>query len=940
MKMKPTATLGAISRVLSFFRFTVLLLASGVAVADHTPFSPDAMILEGIMGAVYGDPMAGSGQQAQKFFTLTTDDGRHYALDFAHAALPPEGVPALYRKRIQVRATQPLAPFSSDGSIPPLAVETVRVLADPEPAAITKTTGTLPYVSLLCKFSDDLATEPRTPSYFTTQLGNASPGFGHYFNEASYGTISLNGSATTSGWVSLGHPRNYYIDGVRQANDTNSGATPGYLRMIFNDCTAVHNAAVNYPSYFGINIMLNGQLEGAAWGGCMTGNLDGTNKCWPTTWMPFHGATAACPLCNSRFGWGEHGVLAHELSHSFGAPHSDDPNGYEYGSSWDVVSNPGASCATIDGSYGCLAQHMNTYAKTVMGTIGAGRMATHAVGSTQTYNIERLAQPGNAGSTYQMVKVSISGTSSRYYTVESRFRIGYDAQLYGDGVIIHEVDTLRSTGNPARLVAPGGSTAAGYGGMAAAWQPGMTFVSATNNVRIDINSVSGTGTANVTVGPYVAVVDLFPPSCAIPAGWTTPAGATTGWSASTDSAAIGNCSLKSNTLATPSGSTINKAQIQYTGSFAAGNITFWARVSAEATYDCLRFLIDGTQQNVGSCSGVGGMGGLGLTPPNYRQPDTGWRFFSIPITAGTHTVTWSYDKDSYAAGLDAAWIDSVTFPTSASGADLAITHTVSTNPASSGKDAVFSLSAANSGPLTASNVVISTTYDPTATLIWLSPGCAGAGGTTLTCAVGTLASGASSPTFKVVLRKNVAGTLSNNASVASATADTNAANNTSNLNITVNASTPGVPVTRYRLYSPISLEHHFTTDLNEYNTLGTFVGAWIKEGAVGKVLNNPGSYNGVAAVPYYRLYDNSTNWHHWTTDANEYYTLSLYPWWSAEGVDGYILPTQATGTIQLFRLNFAYIPTLHHWTIDAYEYSQLICCYGWSGEGGAGFVIP
>jgi hypothetical protein len=105
------------------------------------------------------------------------------------------------------------------------------------------------------------------------------------------------------------------------------------------------------------------------------------------------------------------------------------------------------------------------------------------------------------------------------------------------------------------------------------------------------------------------------------------------------------------------------------------------------------------------------------------------------------------------------------------------------------------------------------------------------------------------------------------------------------------------------------------------------------------VLDNPGSFNGVTAVPYYRLYDNSTRWHHWTTDVNEYYTLIQFPNWTAERVDGYILPTNTTGAKQLYRLNYPYLGSLHHWTIDANEYNTLISQYGWIGEGGAGFVM-
>ena len=267
--------------------------------------------------------------------------------------------------------------------------------------------------------------------------------------------------------------------------------------------------------------------------------------------------------------------------------------------------------------------------------------------------------------------------------------------------------------------------------------------------------------------------------------------------------------------------------------------------------------------------------------------------------------------------------------------DLAVTQAVSPNPAT-GRDIVYTLIVSNAGGTTAGPVTLTDTLPSGTTFVWASPGCLMSAGV-VTCTNASLAAGGTWR-VQVVVRRANSGNITNSASVSSPLGDTNAANNSTSLQSTVAASSAGVPVLRYRLYSDVSKEHHFTTDLNEYNVLGTM--GWVREGTVGRVLDNPGQYNGVAAVPYYRLYDNSTAWHHWTTDANEYYTLAQYPWWSAEGIDGFILPTQAPGTIPLYRLNYSAIPTLHHWTIDANEYNTLICCYGWFGEGGSGFVIP
>jgi subtilisin family serine protease len=76
----------------------------------------------------------------------------------------------------------------------------------------------------------------------------------------------------------------------------------------------------------------------------------------------------------------------------------------------------------------------------------------------------------------------------------------------------------------------------------------------------------------------------------------------------------------------------------------AGNVTFWYSVSSESNYDYLRFSIDGAQRAAWSGS-------------------IGWTEASFPVSAGSHTFTWSYTKDvSVNGGSDAGWVDLITFP--------------------------------------------------------------------------------------------------------------------------------------------------------------------------------------------------------------------------------------------------------------------------------------
>ena len=180
---------------------------------------------------------------------------------------------------------------------------------------------------------------------------------------------------------------------------------------------------------------------------------------------------------------------------------------------------------------------------------------------------------------------------------------------------------------------------------------------------------SGTGTCAVTLSSSQIVTatfnltpDTFPANCVAPAGFTTPAGATSGWSVAFDRKRSGICSMKSNVIPDSvfnGAANATKAQIQVSGTYDAGNISFYYNVSSELGYDCLRFSIDGsTRAEMGNCNGPGSNGGFGAS-----GDITTWTLVPIPVNAGVHTFLWSYEKDnSVFAGADAAWLDDVTLP--------------------------------------------------------------------------------------------------------------------------------------------------------------------------------------------------------------------------------------------------------------------------------------
>jgi hypothetical protein len=148
----------------------------------------------------------------------------------------------------------------------------------------------------------------------------------------------------------------------------------------------------------------------------------------------------------------------------------------------------GGRCAHPDPAFGCLAVHTIAHHKDRLGWIAPEAKLTPAPGAAAGFVLERLAKPRSAS--YLMAEIPIVGSPTRSYTVEARLPAGYDQEIPGAGVIVHEVDTAGAD-RPARVVdtdANGDPNDAG-----ATWQPGEAFVDTASDISVFVDGATPTG---------------------------------------------------------------------------------------------------------------------------------------------------------------------------------------------------------------------------------------------------------------------------------------------------------------------------------------------------------------------------------------------------------------------------------------------------------------
>ena len=312
-----------------------------------------------------------------------------------------------------------------------------------------------PWLNLLCKFSD-IAIEPHTSAFYQTMFGNTYPYLEHYWKDTTYGHIDITGTQTIN-WVTLSHDHAYYKP---------AGADEANTNLLREECIVAGGGANILDGYYGVNLFFNGNISDT-WAGLGGGG---------TTWIDL-GAEDSL------------GVIAHEMGHAYGLPHSSGRYGSNYDSPWDVMSR--SYIGDDYGEYRSIPQHTIAFHKQKLGAININAQWSNAqvdASAGEIISLSRLEENAIVGD-YLIANIS-SNDGTKHYTIEARDKIGYDSPLPAKAVIIHEIED-GPFGFRAYILDPDNNGNLSDAGVQ--WQVGETFTDVANNISVEIVSSTATG---------------------------------------------------------------------------------------------------------------------------------------------------------------------------------------------------------------------------------------------------------------------------------------------------------------------------------------------------------------------------------------------------------------------------------------------------------------
>jgi len=200
------------------------------------------------------------------------------------------------------------------------------------------------------------------------------------------------------------------------------------------------------------------------------------------------------------------------------------------------------------------------------------------------------------------------------------------------------------------------------------------------------------------------------------------------------------------------------------------------------------FVTNGYNQTLGNTSG-NPLGGMQAWSGNSGGFIT--TIVNLPASAAGQTINlnWQFGTDDIVSGngwyVDTVSILDGTYSCCVGNADLAVTETASANPAVAGQNLTYTLAVTNLGSAVASGVTVTDTLPAGATFVSASPGATNFSGTVV-AAPGNVINGTGT-NITITIKPAAGGSITNTVTVASTSADSNPANNSTTLVTPVDA---------------------------------------------------------------------------------------------------------------------------------------------------------
>jgi M6 family metalloprotease-like protein len=131
-------------------------------------------------------------------------------------------------------------------------------------------------------------------------------------------------------------------------------------------------------------------------------------------------------------GLNEIGVFTHELGHAFGLPDlydTSDSDGKHQGvGNWDLMATGSWGCNGASPDFPC---HLGAWSKMVMGWVDAQAISPDT-------DVGAVTLPG-VETSKKILRIDAADGSREFYLLENRQRVGFDSQLYNDGMLVWRV---------------------------------------------------------------------------------------------------------------------------------------------------------------------------------------------------------------------------------------------------------------------------------------------------------------------------------------------------------------------------------------------------------------------------------------------------------------------------------------------------------------------